>query len=559
MLKRIPFHPLFFAIYPALALLAHNIREVEVGAALRPLALSIAITAGIFLLLSLILNSWYRGGFLTTLLLVLFYSYGHLYGYLEGITLLGLSVGRHRYLLAAWFALLAAGGWWSARKQKDASPGTSTRGLWEFPRGEYRAGVGDTATGILNLVSLLLLIFPLYQLAAYQIGEARAEASLSRQGNAQAGSLPAHPVPLTEMSELPDIYYIVLDGYARADFLQNVLGFDNDPFLDELRGMGFYIADCSRSNYRNTLKSLTSSLNMEYLHTLVESVKDGDEVMEHLWVALKYNRVIAQLKAQGYKTVAFDTGYEWSRLENADYYLGLKQRSYELQNITEFEAMLAKSTALLALIESADKVLVDRFMPVNYPYSENIGRHRFILDAIPRVASNPEPTFLFAHVLVTHPPYVFGPDGEFLTDTGYYGKHGYPVNEEYAARGYLGTIQYSNGRLLEIIRQILAQSNTGGVPPVIILQADHGLREEQQNQGLRVEQRHSILNAYYLSGTGKEQLYSNITPVNTFRVVFNTYFKAGSKDSQGMSLLPDVSYDNHVPPRPVPETSPQCK
>jgi hypothetical protein len=33
-----------------------------------------------------------------------------------------------------------------------------------------------------------------------------------------------------------------------------------------------------------------------------------------------------------------------------------------------------------------------------------------------------------------------------------------------------------------------------------------------------------ILNAYYLPDFDHEQLYDEITPVNTFRVVFNQYF-----------------------------------
>ena len=51
-----------------------------------------------------------------------------------------------------------------------------------------------------------------------------------------------------------------------------------------------------------------------------------------------------------------------------------------------------------------------------------------------------------------------------------------------------------------------------------------------------------ILNAYYLppikntAGKGNQQLYSIITPVNTFRVIFNEYF--GGR----FERLPDISY-----------------
>jgi hypothetical protein len=39
-----------------------------------------------------------------------------------------------------------------------------------------------------------------------------------------------------------------------------------------------------------------------------------------------------------------------------------------------------------------------------------------------------------------------------------------------------------------------------------------------------LEERFSILNAYYLPGDGDAGLYDQISPVNTFRLIFNLYF-----------------------------------
>jgi hypothetical protein len=49
-------------------------------------------------------------------------------------------------------------------------------------------------------------------------------------------------------------------------------------------------------------------------------------------------------------------------------------------------------------------------------------------------------------------------------------------------------------------------------------------------------ERTSILNAYYLPGDGKNKLYPSISPVNSFRIVLNTYFGAE------LPLLPDRTY-----------------
>ena len=50
------------------------------------------------------------------------------------------------------------------------------------------------------------------------------------------------------------------------------------------------------------------------------------------------------------------------------------------------------------------------------------------------------------------------------------------------------------------------------------------------------QRRMSILNAYYVNDQAKQDLYETITPVNTFRIVFNYYF------GTDYPLLKDLSY-----------------
>ena len=70
--------------------------------------------------------------------------------------------------------------------------------------------------------------------------------------------------------------------------------------------------------------------------------------------------------------------------------------------------------------------------------------------------------------------------------------------------------------------------------PIIIIQGDHGLFSSN------LDWRFGILNAYYLPGHN-DLLYPKITPVNTFRLIFNSYF---GTDYQ---LLPDISYYSDLP------------
>jgi hypothetical protein len=68
----------------------------------------------------------------------------------------------------------------------------------------------------------------------------------------------------------PDIYYIILDAYGRADTLQSLFDYDNSEFLDFLEAKGFYVADCAQSNYSQTILSLSSSLTSIILMSLYQ-------------------------------------------------------------------------------------------------------------------------------------------------------------------------------------------------------------------------------------------------------------------------------------------------
>jgi hypothetical protein len=80
--------------------------------------------------------------------------------------------------------------------------------------------------------------------------------------------------------------------------------------------------------------------------------------------------------------------------------------------------------------------------------------------------------------------------------------------------------------MIELVKMIQSESK---IPPVIIIQGDHGRGDDPNT-------RTDILNAYYLPRGGSKLVYPQITPVNTFRIIFNYYF--GGK----FKLLPDVSY-----------------
>lgn len=517
--KRFAIHPILFSLYPTLALLAHNIREVEVEVAIRPLLIS-CITASIMLCVArLIFKDWIRASLLTTFTLVLFFSYGHVYQVLRDIPVIGLSVARHRYLAFIYAGGFILGLWWIDKRVDDV----------------------HSLNLKMNLIALFLLAFPLFKISSFSLKVYTGERAVSDL------LAEAFPLDIAEGMDLPDVYYIILDTYTRADALLDEFDFNNSPFLGQLREKDFYIAECSRANYSNTETSLTSSLNMNYLFELGPILDASGLDQSDFWLLLKQTLVRSQLEGLGYKTIAFETGYQWSQWTDADLYLGTSYDPVLMQLIKPFEAMLIKSTAGLILTDFQYESYTERkrsvFEPIyriNFPYRDFAKLQLFILDNLPTLASIPYPKFVFAHLLVPHVPRIFAPNGEILSDPGYYGGGlSGPINDEYDVKGYRSEVQFINGRVLEIVDAIIEGSTS---PPIIIIQGDTGT----------IHHPFKILNAYYLRGDENPKLYPSISPVNSFRVIFDTYFETS------YGLLPDYSLHSGDFSDAIQETSAEC-
>ncbi|HPZ10073.1 MAG TPA: hypothetical protein PL110_18425, partial [Candidatus Eremiobacteraeota bacterium] len=97
--------------------------------------------------------------------------------------------------------------------------------------------------------------------------------------------------------------------------------------------------------------------------------------------------------------------------------------------------------------------------------------------------------------------------------------------------GYQEQLVFLNNKLKETIDYIMSNSQK---PSIIIVQGDHG---SSISTTLDMKEIFSILNVYYLPGNSKTgKLYKEITPVNTFRIIFNTYFNTD------LPLLKDINY-----------------
>jgi hypothetical protein len=101
-LQHIPLHPFLFAVYPILALLAFNISEVDFSSGFRPAAIALILVGSLAIIFRMVHKDWRRAALSLTILLILFYSYGHVYILLKGINLNGFYLFRHRALIPIW-------------------------------------------------------------------------------------------------------------------------------------------------------------------------------------------------------------------------------------------------------------------------------------------------------------------------------------------------------------------------------------------------------------------------------------------------------------------------
>ena len=486
LLGRVPIYVLWLALLPVVALLASNLGQVRPTIGFRALALSALLALILLVLFRLILGDWSRAGLLTSIGLLLFFSYGHVYNLLRSVELGGTTLGRHRYLLPVWIVLGATGAWF----------------IWK------RGAHAPDLTAALTLGFGAALLIPLVQILAFQAG----------WNSSQAGDLPA--LELQEGEPLPDIYYFVLDAYTSGSVLLDTYELDNEPFLDELRQMGFYVANCSQANYAQTELSMVSTLNMAYMDELID---ESNPDRSQLWPLLRHNTVRLLLEDLGYNTVAFETGYYWSEWEDADHYLAPDRGP--LEGMSAFEATLLRSTAAWALIDALPKL--PAFLVRDLDRSADAHRDRllYVFEELEQLPFEPGPKFVFAHIVSPHRPFIFDAEGNSVDDDYDWARSNIGL-DAYKA-GYREQVLYVNGRIEEIVDAILERSS---VPPVIVIQGDHGPEEGSSHD------RMSILNAQYAGGGEKSSIYPSMTPVNTFRQLLNDQFGAD------LTLIDDASY-----------------
>lgn len=497
MMRRLVLHPILFAVWPIAFLYSQNVQEqVPLGTVAGLVAVVVLATVALWGLAWLLCRDLRKAGLIASVVVVLFFAYGHLWRAIAHDSIAGWQYGRQKYALGVW-ALLAVVGLFAAARAGRRLPGL---------------------TSALNLIAGVLVVVNLVSSIAYALGAA------GDQERAERASSLDFDVPRIPASvERPDIYYLIFDRYGSEATLRKRFGFDNSSFLEWLAARGFYVASDSLANYPRTGHSLASSLNMEYLDALPAQAGRDSGDWSYVYRLLEDFNAAHFAQAAGYRYMHVGSWFEPTKDDpSAD-------RNYVYGPWSQFADVLYRTSILWPMG-------LRWGIPVD-PRRLHVARIDYQFDKVAEVSHIDAPTFTFAHILLPHPPYVVDRDGK-LVDLG--------VKSKWTLeRQYLEQLRYANKRIEGLVSELLEERD--GPRPVIILQSDEGPHPrgyERHPETYRwteaslgdLEEKLNILNAYLLPRGAEKDLHQDSTPVNTFRIVFNELFDAG------LPLLPERTY-----------------
>ena len=492
------FHPYLFAIFPIISTYSVNMQELLPIYLIQPIIIIVIFTTIVFLITKLIFKNWSKTGVFVSLIIGLIFSYGHVYLQIAGFELSGFTIGRHAFLIIPYIVTFLIVGVYVFRTKLKF----------------------ENITKILNVVATTLILVSVMSIGIYAIENeglgivVLEKGVIDQKSGIEIETQNEKMISLVgDLQKYPDVYFMIFDGYAGESSLEKDLGFDNSSFIQLLEQKGFFVASNSFSNYPQSFLSIPSTMNMQYINYLKDVL--GEESKDQLTGMKMMNNFLVMeiFKEKGYKTVNFlTTDFE----VNADHSLCENKYGFEANELTQ---TLSKIN------------IFEYFLTwINTEYIRE--QQECYFSELPEIHKKfQEPVFVFAHIMLPHPPNVFGPNGEHVIPRIYYNEWGTQEDKD----RYLDTLQYANLRIEEVVNKILKDNERDSI---IIIASDHGTDfdfdwDNPTNEMLK--QRFSNLNAYYMP-EGQELLYDTITPVNSFRIIFNSNFNGN------FELLEDKAY-----------------
>lgn len=454
-LKLYTYHTFLVVPFMVLFLYAHNPGLSKVEMTYRTLLLGSGICLLCYFMLQRLFRNRLKTGVFVTILLFGMFQYGVLYEILGMLQNKGFWPFEHvhRFLLSFYLLLFIALFLVFKRTAHD------------FIRINY----------FLNFLLFLLLLFNLGKVIwnAFYHDVRPSGYPVSEEG-----------FRFSDHSERPDIYFIILDGFASRRVLRKFYNSDHPAFYEGLQKLGFRFCDSAFSNYYSTTRSLSATLNMRYETGEVDALE-----------ALRNNRLFSILKQNQYRIYHLRSGYVVTRsFALADSVIGIGGPN-------EFELSLLRHT-VLRLDDAFGFFAVQRL------------RSQFRkMNAVANIS--PSPKFCFIHIVAPHPPFVFERDGRLRSN------HFSDENLWEPETHYVDQLVYVADQVLLFMNRLIAQNPAA----VVVLQSDHGPYGSGKSSEEIFESRAGILYAY--RAPGHVSIPGRTSSINTFPYLLNGLFGTG--------------------------------
>jgi hypothetical protein len=352
----------------------------------------------------------------------------------------------------------------------------------------------------LSIAAAVLVAITAFQIGSAQLRSARAHPmQAEREGTAS---------DVEDAAGGHDIYFIVLDGYARQDVLDKYYGFDNGDFLQQLQARGLQVSTQSSSNYAWTFLSLVSTLNMRYVTDLFQG-RLGPESLDRsiVYDAIRDNDVARILRKKGYEIVHLRSTWGATSVNSyADREIRCESSVYN----NEFVRAVAESSWLGAFHTKAGVDLAHC----------NLANFR----ALQGIPPSGKPKFVFAHFVLPHHPYLFDKDGRILRNAVVSNQFEFQKQLWEDRDSYRDQLQFVNRKILETVDALLAQP---GPRPIIVIESDHGPGlAKGMSEVSHYAVRFANFGAYYLPDAPADLMPSSGSAVNQFRRILSHYFDA---------------------------------
>ncbi|MFL5495285.1 MAG: sulfatase-like hydrolase/transferase [Gemmatimonadales bacterium] len=482
-------YPFLLAVVPVLHLVASNPGWSRLGDLAVVLAVVLAGCGVVYGLAALLARGRWAGRLppLAVLAAVLWF-----WGYVQVVDRVGHrgDLTTHLVLLPLGLAATLGLGWWLLHRP---------------------AGL-DRLTSFLTLAGALLVGW-----SALSIGitEVRSALAIRRSPIVQRLGRPIRVRAGVTSGPKRDIYLIILDEYANAEVTRARYGFDNHVFLDSLRQLGF-VVPAVHSNYLHTLLSLPSLLNASQLADLGRELGGRTSNPRLPNYLLEHNRVGGFLQSEGY-TFAFFPSLWWPATRHN------RTADWEFDGSPGFDPVRELSrTELRRDLRIAS--MLDLLHRESGWHAADADQIVHTFEALARVPGMPGPVFAFAHVLSPHQPFTFGSDCRPIT--------GKPAESSRKVGGrYVAQIECLDQMVLKLVTSLLHDSD---VPPVILLQGDHGVGSPPFDSAATAEEiplaaahdRFGAFGAYYLPNHGAAAFGDSVTVVNVMGNVLRQYLGA---------------------------------